>query len=180
MKIAINLLPEEYKIAEVKRAKFYKIQTIGVTITALLVFLSSLTIALRILQSHNLKQIQNKVSATEQKITDFKDVQGSLLLLKDRLTAINQYLDNPSQQVKMYNLVAELLPKSISISAISVSSSGEILVLGAAKDGGAVDKAIEDLTLSEVSKDKIGQVSVDGISRGKEGIYRLTFKIKPR
>ena len=180
MKIAINLLPEEFKVAELKRAKFYQIHNMGVAIIVLVVFLSSLTVALRILQSHNLKQIQNKVSAAEQKITDLKDVQGSLLLLKNRLTAINQYLGNPSKQVQMYNLVAELLPESISVSSISVGGSGEILVVGVAKDGASLDKAITDLTLSEESRNKIGQVALDSISRGREGIYRLTFKIKPR
>lgn len=180
MRIAINLLPEEFKVAELKRTKFYKIQTIGLATLMLMVFLSSLTVALRVLQSQNLKQIQNKVVAAEQKITDLKDIQGSLLLLTNRLTAINQYLDNPSKQVQMYSLVAETLPKFVSISSISVSSTGEILVLGVAKDGDSLDKAITDLTLSEVSKDKIGQLAVDGISRGREGIYRLTFKIKPR
>lgn len=179
-RISINLLPEAFKIEELKRAKFYKIQTLGVAIILVLVFMSSLVVALRILQSQNLGQIQKKLADTQQKITGLKDAQASLLLLKDRLIAINQYVDHPSKQVQMYSLASELLPKSISISSISVGGSGEILVLGVATDGNAVDKAIADLTLSETGKEKIAQVSIDGISRGREGIYRLTFKIKPK
>ena len=51
MKIAINLLPIEFTEQEVKRAKFIKIQTIGVFVILLMVFLSSLSVALVILQS---------------------------------------------------------------------------------------------------------------------------------
>lgn len=179
-KIAINLLSEEFKIAELKRAKFYKVQTIGVAAILIMVFLSFLTVSLRFLQSQNLKQLQGKISAAQDKIIDLKDTQKTLILLKDRLMAIDQYLDHPSKQAQMYNLVAEVLPKSISVSSISVGSTGDVLVLGVARDGESLDKAIADLTLSESGKEKVGQVILDGISRGREGIYRVTFKIKPK
>lgn len=179
-KIAINLLPDEFKIAELKRAKFYKVQQVGVGIVLVMVFLSSVTVALRFLQSQNLKTLQSKVSAAQDQITDLKDTQKSLILLKDRLVAIEGYLDHPSKQSQMYSLAAEVLPKSISVSSISVGTSGDILVLGVARDGESLDQVISDLTLSELGKEKVAQVIVDGISRGREGIYRLTFKIKPK
>ena len=61
--IAINLLPYEFREQEIKRTKFYKLQSIGIGIIMLMVFLSSLTVALRVLQSQNISQIQKQVAA---------------------------------------------------------------------------------------------------------------------
>ncbi len=55
-KIEINLLPLECRVEENKKARFYKIQAIGVVIILLLIFLSSITVALGVLQSQNLSQ----------------------------------------------------------------------------------------------------------------------------
>lgn len=180
MKLNINLLSEEFKIAEVKRTKFYRVQSIGVGIVLTMVFLSSLTVALRFLQSQNLKNLQSRVSAASEKITDLKDTQKTLIFLKDRLNSINQYIDHPSKQSQMYNLAAEVLPKSIAVTSLSVGQTGDILVLATARDADSLDRAVADLTTTEEGKEKVGQVIVDGVSRGREGIYRLTLKIKPK
>lgn len=178
-KIAINLLPIEFRVEELKNAKFYKVQIIGVVTILLVIFLSSLTIALRVLQSQNILKLQNNVAASEQKISDFKDTQVSLLLLKDRLITINQYLGNSSSQVQMYKLVASLLPATVSISAISIDQSGQISILATAPDVNSLENLIVSLTSKETNEDKIKQVSLESINRGKDGLYRLSLRIKP-
>ena len=50
-KVTINLLPLEFREQDLNNAKFYKVQIIGVAVVLLIIFLSSLTVALRILQS---------------------------------------------------------------------------------------------------------------------------------
>lgn len=179
-KISINLLPAEFKIEQIKRAKFYKIQTVGVAVILLLVFLSSLTVALRILQAQQISRSQVKLSQTEQKISDLKDTQASLLLLKNRLAAINQYLGSSSKQAQMFNLINGLLPISVSVSSIAVDKDGGVLVLAITRDSNSLDETIGNLISQEKNQDKISQVSVESLGRGKDGIYRLSFKIKSK
>lgn len=178
--IVINLLPIEFREQEIKRTKFYKLQAVGIGIIMLMVFLSSLTIALRILQSQNISQIQKRVTASEQKVSDLKTTQGSIILLKDRLTAISQYLGNPSQQSKMYKLIAELLPPTISIGSVSIGREGDVLLFVAARDSSTLDEFITNLTSKEKNQDKISQISLETLNRGRDEIYRVSFKIKAK
>lgn len=179
MKIAINLLPIEFTQAEVKRTKFIKIQTIGVLVILVMVFLSSLSVALRILQSQSIKSVQIQVSATEQKISDLKDRQVSLLLIKNRLAIINQYLGNSSKQVAMLILLDKLLPAGISINSTTIGKDGEISILALIPDSQTMDNMIDNLTDKTQNEGQISQVSLDSISRGKDGVYRVSLKIKP-
>lgn len=179
MKIAINLLPIEFTQAEVKRAKFIKIQTIGVAAILLMVFLSSLSVTLRILQSQNIKSVQTQVSASEQKISNLKDKQISLLLIKNRLAVINQYLGNSSKQTAMFILLERLIPSSISINSAIIGKSGDISILALIPDSLTLDNMINNLTDKTQNEGQIRQVSIDSVSRGKDGVYRVSLNIKP-
>ncbi len=179
MKIAINLLPIEFTQAEVKRSKFLKVQTIGVAVILLMVFLSSLSVALRILQSQSIKNVQTQVSASEQKISGLKDRQVSLLLIKNRLSVINQYLGNSSKQTTMFILLDKLLPPGVSISSTTIDKSGQISLLTLIPNSLTLDTMINNLTDKTQNQGQISQVSIDSISRGKDGVYRVSLKIKP-
>lgn len=179
-KIAINLLPLEFRAQQIKAANFYKIQTVGVIIILLMIFLASLTAALRILQNQNISQIQNRVTASEQKISDLKNTQGALLLLKNRITAINQYLGTSSKQIQMYQLITSLLPEVVSVSSLSVDKGGGVLILATVPDSVSLDNFINSLTAQSSNQDKISQVSLENISRGRDGVYRLSLTIKPK
>src|SRR3989338_7623859 len=104
-KISINLLPTEIITKELKKANFYRIQLAGIVVILIMVFLASLTVALRILQSRSITEVQAKISETEQQVSDLKDTQAALFLLKDRLTVIDKYLGISSNQSLMYKLI---------------------------------------------------------------------------
>lgn len=179
-RLSIDLLPLEFKTEEAKRAKFYKIQTIGVITILIMVFFSSLTIALRVLQSQEISKVKNDLSQNEQKVTDLKTSQAQLVLLKNRLTAINQYFGVPSKQVEMYNLIEKLLPFEVSISSIAVDKSGDVLLLALSSSSDSIDQFISNLISPDKNEDKISEVSVESLSRGRDGVYRLSFKVKPK
>lgn len=179
-KIAINLLPEEFRKEELKRAKFYKIQSIGVATILFMIFLASLTVALRVLQSNEIQNVKNGLTKSEQRISDLKTSQSKLTLLKNRLTTINEYLGVSSKQVQMYNLMGKIIPASVSINLISVDKNGETLILAQAPDGGSIDNLITSLTQGETNQDKITSVSIESLNRSKDGIYRISFKVKPK
>lgn len=178
--ISINLLPIEFKQEEIKRTKFYKVQTVGVAIILLMTFLASLTVALRILQSQKIFQIKSRLAQAEEKISNLKTVQASLILLKNRLTAIDQYLGTPSKQSQIYQLVTELLPVNAAVSSISVDAAGEVIILVTIPDSSALDNLVNSLISRDKNQDKISQISLENINRGRDGIYRLNLKIKPK
>lgn len=180
MKISINLLPPEFRAEELKRAKFYKIQAIGVVIVLMMTFLTSTTVALRILQSHNIQQIQTRFSKAEQKVLGLKNTQASLMLLQNRLTTINQYLGVSSKQTSMYQLIDKLIPQSVSVNAITVDKSGQAVFTALVSDSQALDNLMTNLTSLETNENKISQVQVESINRGRDGIYRISFKVNPR
>lgn len=177
-KIVIDLLPVEFKAEELKKTRFYKIQILGLAIILFTTFLASLTIALRLLQNQQITQMQTKIREAEQKVSNLKTTQASLLLLKNRLATIDKYLETPSKQAQMYNLIEKLLPASVFINTISVDQSGNALVLASLPDGGSLDYLIENLISKETNEDKIKGVSIESLSRGRDGSYRVTFKVK--
>ena len=179
-KIAVNLLPAEFITEQLKNAKFYKVQSAGIAIVMLMIFLSSVTVALRFLQSQKLSQLQTQITASEEKISNLKSTESSLFLLKNRLTTINKYLTSPSQQAQMYKLIMSLLPSSVSISSISVDRSAQVLVSATTADADSLDLLITNLTQEESNEDKIAQVSLENVNRGRDGIYRISLKIKPK
>lgn len=179
-KLSINLLPIEFREQDLKAAKFYKIQIIGVAVILLMVFLSSSTVALRILQSQNISRIQKELTLSEQKVAGLKNTEGLLSLLKNRLTTINQILGSFSKQTQMYNLVTKLLPPSVAVSSISVGKNGEALILVTAPNGDSLDELIGNLTSRETNEDKVSQVSLENVNRGRDGIYRSSLKVKPK
>lgn len=178
MKIAINLLPIDYIQEEVKKTKFYKIQAIGIAVILLMVFLASLVVALRVLQSQNIKVAQTQVSAQEQKISDLKDKQVSLFILKDRLSVIDKYLNTSSKQVSLYQLLDKLIPPSVVVSSVAVDKAGQIVLSCLVPDSQTLDEVVSNMTDTKINQNKISQVSLDNISRGRDGVYRVGFTIK--
>lgn len=177
--LRINLLPPEIVAVELKRTKFYKVQTAGVVIILTMVFLASLTMALRILQSKNITEVSAQVTQAEQRVTGFKSTQASLILLKDRLKIINEYTGVSSKQSSMYKLIDQLTPSSVSVNAITVNRGGEVIFLALIPDKTNLDELINNLTAKENTEGKISQVAVDSLNRGRDGLYRVSFKVKP-
>lgn len=176
-KISINLLPQEFTEAEVKRAKFYKIQAIGVSAILLVIFLSSLIVALRILQSSSIEQIQSRLSESEAKIQNLKDKQSQLLLLKDRLTAINLHFGTPSKQTSAFKLLDKLIP-NLSVSSFSIDKTGDAQITTLIQDTTDLENLITNLTSIENNEGKITSVAIESLTRGRDGFYRLSMKIK--
>lgn len=178
-KLSINLLPQEFRLEELKRIKFFKIQSIGVAVIVFVALLSLASVGLRILQSQNITLIQDNLAKTEQRVLDHKDVQGSLLLLKNRLTAVGKYLEVPSEGVYMYGLISKLVPQSVTVNSMSIGRDGEILVLAVSKDSTALDEMFDSLVSPETNEGKIKEVSMENLSRGRDGIFRINFTVKP-
>lgn len=180
MKIAINLLPPEITTQQLKRAKFYKIQAAGVAIILVLTFLTSLTLAMRILQSRSIELSKAKLAQAEQRVGELKEIQVSLFLLKNRLSAIDQYLGVASKQNSMYQLIERLIPPSVAINAVTVDAAGGVLLTVLVPDAVSLDELVNNLSVKENNEGKISQVAIDSLNRGKDTFFRVSFRIKSR
>lgn len=179
IRISINLLPVEFAKEQLQKDRFYKIQAISIIIILIMIFLASLAIALRLLQSHNITQVQARLNQAQSRVSDLKDTQASLLLLKNRLNTIDKLLNTPSKQAQMYKLLNELIPAGVKLNAVSVDKTGEVK-FAATVDAAALEILMDNLTIKENNQGKIAQVAIDTINRGREGNYRVDIKIKPR
>lgn len=179
-RISINLLPPEIITRELKKANFYKIQFAGIVVILTMVFLASLTVALRILQSRNITVVQANLTQTQQRVSDLKDTQAALFLLKNRLTVIDQYLGVSSKQSSMYKLINKLVPSSVTINAMTIDKTGDVLLLALVPDPVSLDDLINELTAKENNEEKINQVGVESLNRGRDGYYRMSLKIKTK
>ena len=177
-KITVNLLPPEFLTDELKRAKFFKIQKVGIGVILLMIFLSSLTVALRILQSQSISRIQDRITTVEQKVLNLKDKQASLVLIKNRLTTINQYLGKESKQAEIYSFLENILPASISITSMSIDKLGNVVMVATIGDTETLDNIITTLTNKETNEGKIRSVSIESLNRGRDSLYRLSLKLE--
>lgn len=178
-KISINLLPPEIMVQELKKAKFYKVQLVGIVVILVMVFLTSLTLALRVLQNQSMVVTQATLAQEEQKVSDLKETQASLLLLKNRLNIIDQYYGKASKQSSMYLLLDKLIPVSVLINAITIDKNGGVVLLITAPNALVLDNLVSNLTNKDTNEGRISQVSIETLNRGRDGFYRVSFKLKP-
>lgn len=175
-KITINLLPADLYAAQRKQRQFSKIQRLGIATILLLVFLTSTSFALNIIQNNRLKAAEGSLANVENTVSSLKSKEASLVTIKNRTSTINKILEPPSL-LSSYNLVNSLIPFSISVSSINVSSKGDINLGVVVTDYASVDNFIADLINPQKNENKIKSVTVDSFTRGREGTYRVSFKI---
>jgi len=178
VRILINLLPPEFLAEELKRAKFTKVQTIGVGVVLVMIFLASLTVALRILQSYSISRIQKSLGQVEEKVLSLKSRQASMVLLKNRLATIDKYLGETSIQNSMYTLLDKLIPGSVTVTSLSVDKSGDTTIIAGVPDSASLDNLMSNLISPDRNEGKIKHVSIESLNRGRDGFYRLSLKIE--
>lgn len=179
-KIIINLLPEEYTNQRLKDTKFAKIQALGVAMILIVIFLSSLTIALRVLQSQRVKQAEDDLDYAKQSIITQQNKQVSLVALKDRLTTINKYLGVSSIQTEIFNFLNSILPANVLVNAFSIDNAGNASFSAVVPDGAALDIMLSDLIDQEKNHGKVKEVSIESLNRGRDGVFRISLKIKAK
>lgn len=175
-KLSINLLPQEYLSIEAKKAKFYRVRLLSISAIMLVFFFSAVALSLGFLQSQNIKAVEAKIAEGEEKVTQLAERQTALLLIKNRLSTINQYLGVTSKQVATYNLLEQVLPERIALSSMSIDKAGDASLVVVA-DVFTLDQLIADLTSRP---DKIASVSLESLNRGRDESFRVSLKIKPK
>lgn len=173
----INLLPLSYKQVQTQNSKFYKIQSASIYLLLTLIFLTSLTVAFRILQSQQIKAAEVSLQQFSTQVSSQKSKEAGLLILKNRLDAIDQISALPSRQRSLYNLVNQLIPPTLTLSFVSVDGNGNMTISLVAPNFSALDTLLGVLTSPGRSEGLIGKVSLESFSRSRDGLYRASLKI---
>ena len=134
-KITINLLPREVKEAQRVQSKFYKVQEISIIVILTMIFLASVTFALGVLQSESIRDANFNLSASENKLSEFKSKEGALLILKNRASFVSQLTTAPSKQRTAYSLVSNLLPESVLVGSLEADRTGNLNLALVAENG---------------------------------------------
>jgi Tfp pilus assembly protein PilN len=177
--ISINLLPEIEVSVRKQTQKNQLIKTISISTLLLLFFLSSLILTLRVLQTRTITRIQSEAFASEQQIEGLKDKESILVLLKDRLDQIEKISGVPSKQREMYEQVVNKLPASISYSAIAIDAGGNLSLAVVAPSQAELTNLFKVLE-SEETFEKVANISVESLSRGKDNSYRASLEISSK
>jgi len=174
--ISINLLPQEATISQRKAGRTRRANVLSIVFLMLMFFLASVLVTLRILQNQTISKLQVEAQTSEGQISELRDKESTLVLLKNRLDLISQYRSIPSKQKNVYDAVSSKLPPSITVSAISLDTGGNLSISTISQDSQALQSLLADLT-SEESFSKIGSISVESLSRGRDGTYRISLKL---
>ncbi len=176
----INLLPIGYTKLRKRDTKFYQVQTISIYLLLLLIFVTSITVALRFLQTQQIKAAEANLQEFNLQVSSLKSKEASLVILKDRLTTIDQISTVPSKQRSVYNLVNGLIPPNLTLSFVSVDRSGNMLLSIVAPNFSSLDGLLATLGSTQKNENKITSTSLESFSRSRDGLYRASLKIVPK
>lgn len=176
-KISINFLPSEYSVSQKKKDKWSIVQTLSVAFFLLLIFLTSVVVALRVLQSQNITQAKKQTEESETKITSFKSREATLAVLKNRVEAINQILKKPSKQTDSYHLANETFSTSIIIDSLTIDQNGNIVATATIPSNDLLVKLLSSLE-DKLASAGIHRVEIESLSRGRDGTYRAILSLK--
>lgn len=175
--ISINLLPAQFKVAQNRPDKFKIIQTVGYLFLLVLIFFSSVTVALRIFQSQEISKLESEINLSETQVLQLKSKETALAILKNRTTIISEIIESHSDQSDLYKKVNSLIPAAVLVSAFSLDSEGNVSLSAAIPDRASLTLLLNNLTPSSQGFKK---VEIENLSRSKDGTYRANVVIKTK
>ena len=178
-KVAINLLPQEFSQKQSELKKLRSIQAASALIILLMIFLASVTLALRIIQLREFQRVEVKAKEAESEVSELKDTEASLTILKNRVDIIRQIKNFPSKTATLFDEALKLIPAEILVSSSSVDRNGIILLSTISPSSGSLGKLLGNILGTEKSE-LFKKVEIESLSSGRDGVYRANFKILPK
>lgn len=178
-KLSINLLPLELLAKQRQSGKVILINRISIGLLLALILLTSVLIALRLLQGNGLKDLNDNLALIEGRIQELKDKEIYVLALKYRLGSIEKLSQDP-KKVAVFNLIISLSPQDVTISQVNVDKTSTVSLTLSSFSLEAIDQLIKNLARKEMTSDLISRLDLESFARGKDGLFRLAIKVTPR
>ncbi|OGE20463.1 hypothetical protein A3E45_01650 [Candidatus Daviesbacteria bacterium RIFCSPHIGHO2_12_FULL_43_11] len=178
--ISINLLPQDIILQRKQSSKLVLVNRISVGVLVTLVFFTSATGALRIMQNSELKEAENGLAYATERVTGLKSTEDKTFILKERLGLITTLVDGDQKRKEIFNLVVFLTPPDMQISEALVDKNGQLTASFSSPSLSAVQTLISNLSDKEKNSGLVAKVNLEGLSLGKDSTYRFNLKISPK
>ncbi|MDO8638688.1 MAG: hypothetical protein Q7R43_03870 [Candidatus Daviesbacteria bacterium] len=179
-RLMINLLPSEVILSRKQYSKFSMVSKISAAALIILVFFTSTTLALRFSQTFEQKKVEEGLVMAESKVSDLKGKEGQVIALKQRLDSISSILGNDTKRKAIFNMVVFLIPPDMQVLEVNVDKSGNMSVTLSSASLSSIQTLFDNLGNKEKNSDLISKVDLDGISLGRDSVYRFSLKITPK
>lgn len=175
--ILINLLPKEIILQKEKNSKLVFINRLSIGMLVALVFFTSTTGALRILQNSELEEAKKGLAYATERVSGLKSKEEKMFILKERLGLITTLIEGDVKRKEIFNLVVYLTPPEMQISEALVDRNGQLTATFSSPSLSAVQTLIGNLSDKEKNSGLVSKVSLEGLSLGKDSTYRFTLKV---
>ena len=178
--ININLLPREVVERQRKNAGLGFLNKISIIVLVVMVFFASVTLSIRLLQKLNLQTANQNLVLAQSKVGSLGDRETQLVLLKEYLSSYKTLSSADEKKKAVFSLVAFLAPSDVQFNDIGISRDGNTVISASSTSLTSIDKLMNDLTDKQKNADLVARVDVDGLSLGKDSVYRFGLKIITR
>lgn len=174
---SINLLPPEMLLKQKQSSKLVFINKLSIFALIALIFFTSIALSFRLTQNFELQKAQKGLVDAKEKISSLKGKEEQILLLKERLGIIQTLSGGDAKIRAIFNLVVHLIPSDLQISEVSVDKTGNMSLSLNSSSLVSLQNFLTDLADREKNSDLIAKVTLEGLSIGKDMVYRLSLKI---
>lgn len=175
--IRVNLLPKEVVEKQRQSRGVTLLNRLSIGVLLVVAFFASITLSVRFLQSLNLKNASENLALAQSKVDQLNERESRLGLIKEYLKSYNSLATADEKKRAVFSLVAFLAPSDVQFSDITIGRDGSTLISASTTTLGSIDKLLSDLTDKTKNADLIAKVDVDGLSLGKDFVYRFSLKI---
>lgn len=177
--ISVNLLPRDVILQRKQDSRFVLINRVSIGLLVLLVFFTSAALAVRMLQRTNLEEAQDSLVLAQEKVKSYSDKEEQVVLLKDRLASIQTLIGGDSKRKEIFNTMVRLAPADLQITEASVDKSGIMTVSFSGTSLTSIQSLLTSLSKPDTGLN-LSQMNLEGLSLGKDSVYRFTLKIVPK
>ncbi len=178
--LSVNLLPKELIQKRLQTSKLSTLNKISVAALVALIFLTSVALTIRISQNAQLKRAQDGLAYAESRVSSLSEKEGQALILKNRLELIQKVKGLDSKLKAVFNVVIYLTPTDIQVLEASVDKNSNMSLSLNSSSLSSIETLINNLSNKEKNYDMIQKVDLEGMTFGKDGVYRFILKITPK
>lgn len=176
--LSINILPKE--IAQEERKRKNKHLVIRVTSVFMVVVASIVAFILgfQIYKNEEQKRVLQDLRKAEAEVASLSQEEGYLSVIGSRLKSMTEVSGIDLTQINNYRYIIPLLPSGIRLTSFSVAKDGSTAFVGVGDDIASLEEFYKLLTVDSKNKGKIGNVTVNSLSKGVGSTYKFDFLAK--
>ncbi len=176
-KLKINLLPTEVVILEKDIERKVLSTRISTGMMTVFTVITLIVVGIYLTQKINISAQKENLKAVENQVTSFKEQEGVVSFVKQRLISINKIIDQNSNQERAFSTVTALIPPTIKVQSFAIDQKGSVQLGGESNGIVDLDTFFENLSDPTKNNSKITSTSVESLSQGAAGKIRFDLTI---